>query len=252
MKSTVVWSMLATLVAVATGLAAMAADPPAAPKVSTFAPAEDLVPQIDEYIKGFDEAVASEDEYKDAESTLKKDANVFVLIAVALAVHDEDNQYKQAAPALIEAGEKLAAAEGYAQAKAAVAAVKAAKTAKGDPTKIAWSTKHGGMTELMQAVPLIHSRLKRYMRGTRFEKSAAENAQYSAVIAVVGQGSMPHVEDTDKPTEVVKWYEYCAQMRDAAASVNKAVRAKNQADAEKAMDALQKSCDDCHSVFHPE
>jgi hypothetical protein len=240
------------LAAWAAGSIAVAADAPAAPKVSTFAPAEDLAPQIDEYIKGFEEAVATEDEYKDAESTLKKDANVFVLIALALGVHDQDNPYKQAAPALIEAGEKLAAAKGYAEAKAGVAAVKAAKAAKGDPSKLAWANKHGSMTELMEAVPLIHSRLKRYMRGTRFEKSAAENAQYSAVIAVVGQGSMPHAGDTEKPTEVAKWYAYCAQMRDASAEVNKAVRAKDQAAADKAMDALQKSCDDCHSVFHPE
>jgi hypothetical protein len=71
------------------------------------------------------------------------------------------------------------------------------------------------------------------------------------VIAVVGQGSMANAEDTDKPTEVEKWYQYCAEMRDAAAAVNKAVHAKDEASAEKAMEALQKSCDDCHAIFHP-
>jgi hypothetical protein len=229
--------------------AADAAEVPSAPEVSSFAPANDLVPQIDAYIADLEEAVASESEYKDSESNVKKDANVLILLSIALGVHDADNKYQKAAPAMLAAAKKLAAAADYAQAKAAVAELKQAATASGDPSTLSWSRKEAGMKELMEAVPLINSRLKRYMR--RFDRSQAENAQYSAVIAVIGQGSMANAEDTDKPGEVEKWFKYCAEMRDAAAAVNKAVNAKDEKAAEKAMEALQKSCDDCHAIFHP-
>jgi cytochrome c556 len=39
-------------------------------------------------------------------------------------------------------------------------------------------------------------------------------------------------------------------MRDAAAALNKAVREGSQDAADKAISALNQSCDDCHAVFH--
>jgi hypothetical protein len=100
----------------------------------------------------------------------------------------------------------------------------------------------------MKAVPLVNTRLKRYMR--RFERSTDDLAGYSGVIAVIAQGSMPNADETEKPAEVEKWQQFCVQMRDAAASLNAACRAEDEDAAKEAMDALQKSCDDCHAVFH--
>ena len=55
-----------------------------------------------------------------------------------------------------------------------------------------------------------------------------------------------------KPDEVEKWHQYCVQMRTAAAEVNAAIRAKDKDAVKAAMARLQKSCDGCHEVFHPE
>jgi len=51
---------------------------------------------------------------------------------------------------------------------------------------------------------------------------------------------------------VKKWFGFCVQMRDAAAGLNKAVHAADAAAADKALSALNQSCDDCHAVFHKE
>ena len=63
---------------------------------------------------------------------------------------------------------------------------------------------------------------------------------------------LPTAGDTEKPNEVEKWYAFCAQMRDAAAAVNAGIRAQDQEATEAAMEELDKSCDDCHAIFHDE
>lgn len=246
-------------------------------KVSTYAPAKDLASQVKEYLDELNEAVESEDEYADSWTKLAKDANTLILIALALGLNDEDSQYKKAAPALVKAAQKLAtdvlprdAAAGgssaspanagqdegpgcdYATAKADVEAVeKAAASTDGDPSTLKWE-KVASLPELMKAVPLINSRLKRYIRGSRFKSKTEVTLGLTAVLAVVGQGSMSNVGETEQPTEVEKWHAFCAQLRDAAATVHATIVAQDEAAKDKAMENLQQSCDDCHAVFHPE
>jgi hypothetical protein len=237
---------LAIMFAALAGLAV--ADPPEAPPVSKLCSADDLVAQLDEYVEELEESVENEDEYNDSKEKLGKDLNTLILIAVGLGLHDEDNKYKAAAPALVKAAQEATATEDYGSAKAAVEAVKAALESKGDPSGVSWDKKNASLPELMKAVPLVNTRLKRYMR--RFERGAEDVAGYAGVIAVIAQGSMPNADETELPDEVEKWHQYCIQMRDAAAALNQAARATDEDAAKAAMDALQKSCDDCHAVFH--
>ena len=127
-------------------------------KVSTFAPAEDLVSQVDEYLEEFAESVESEEEYGDSKENLGKDANTLILIALALGMHDTENKYQKAAPALIKASQQLATAADYATAKTGVEAVKAAAATDGDPATLKWE-KVASLQELMEAVPLSRSGL---------------------------------------------------------------------------------------------
>ena len=227
------------------------AAPPEAPKVSTFAPAEDLATQLTEYVSDLEECVKSEDEFADSESKIGKGANTVAVIALALGLSDEESKYKKAAPAVIKAAQAVSTAKGFAATKAAVADLKAAMTSEGDPSTLKWS-KVASMPELMAQVPLINTKLKRYARGSRMKKKADDLKGYTAVIAAIGQASMANAGDTEKPTETTKWYAYCAQMRDAAAAVNKAVAAGDADKVKSAMKDLQQSCDDCHAVFHEE
>ncbi len=245
------------------------AGPPAAPKVSTFAPAKDVAAQIGVYLTRLEEAVADEEAYKDAETRIAKDANTVILLALAAGLHDEENSYKAAASGLLKAAQELAkaavvkeqapgtqpsaeeVAKRYAAVKAAVAEVKKAAESKGgDASKLKW-TKAAALPELMKQVPLINNRLKRNLRGERFKTRAKENAGDAAVLAVIAQGSMADTSEAKNPEDVKKWYDFCVQMRDAAGALNKAVRDGKQPAADKAAAALSQNCEDCHAVFKP-
>ena len=99
-----------------------APEPPAPPEVSTFAPAEDLVGQVEYYVERLSDAVESEEAYSDSVEKVAKDANTLIVIALALGLHDEDNKHKGVAPLLVKQARELAATKDHASAKAAVGA----------------------------------------------------------------------------------------------------------------------------------
>ena len=216
---------------------------PAPPKVSSFAPADDLVVQLPKYIKELEKATATEADYKDDEEKVGRDANTVILIALALGLHDQDNKYQASAPAIVAAAEKVAAAKGYAACKEAIATLKSATRHKAGAGELKWA-KVASLPLLMKQVPLINTKLKRAV-----DKKRKEAPAHAAVLAVIAQGSMANVSETKKPGESAKWFEFCGQMRDQAAAVNAALHAGDSPAA--AMEKLQKACEDCHAVFHP-
>jgi hypothetical protein len=242
------WAILAAVAVLATGTAVLA-DPPAAPKVSSLAPAKDIVSQIETYVNDLDKAVASEDEFKDSEAKVAKLANTTILLALAAGMHDQDNPLKAAAPAIIKAAQELAKAKGFAATKDGVAAVKKALAETGgDAGELKW-VKIASLPELMKQVPMVNNRLKQNVRGEKLKSRAKLNAGDSATLAIIAQGSLADTSEAKTPEDVKKWYGFCIQMRDAAAAVNKAVHAGDKEAADKAMEALAQSCEDCHAVF---
>jgi hypothetical protein len=224
-----------------------------APKVSTFAPAEDLAAQLDWYLNDLEKAVASEDEYKDSADKVAKEANTVVIIALALGLHDEDNQYKASAAALLKAAKDLAVAKDFASAQKGVAALKDAADGKGNggDVALAWAPPSASLPELMKQVPTIHTKLKLRVKGASFKKKAKETAGYTAVIAAIAQGTMSDASAAKGDDQIKSWQAFSAAMRDAAGSVNAAIRKGDEPAAAESMKTLQKSCDDCHTVFHP-
>ena len=85
------------------------AGPPAAPKVSTFAPADDLARQAEYYVKELENSVADKNDYNDNQEKLVKDANTLAVIALALGLHDQPSKYQAQAGALIKAAQAAAA-----------------------------------------------------------------------------------------------------------------------------------------------
>jgi len=236
-----------------------AADLDLAPPVSKFAPAEDLVAQVPEYLEDLEEAVETEQEYNDSVEKIAKQANTFILIALALGMHDSDNKFKVAAGPMIEAARELAAAEDYESAKAGVAKLQKAATATGDdPAQLKWGHL-ASLPELMKAVPLINTKMKRPLRNeSRLERGADDMAGHAAVLAVIAQGSLDSCGDTEKPNEVGKWQALCVEMRDKAAAVNTAARQFRESPssdgfeaAKVAVEELNQSCEACHEVFEP-
>lgn len=247
MRSRVLLVAVAALVVAASSVLAA---PPEAPKVSTFAPAEDLAKQVDRYVEELEKAVENQADFDEAKVT--KLSNTLMLMAIGLGLHDTDNQYKASAGAILKAAEDLSKAKGFAAAKAGVDAVKAALAAK-NGGQVSWAKGADANLDAVykQSQTVINS-LKRYTKGERFKKSVKETAGFSAVLAVVGQGVMAATSHAKGDEQVQQWYKFSAEMRDTAADTNKAIHAGDESAAQAAVKKLNKSCEDCHAVFHKE
>jgi cytochrome c556 len=250
--------------------------PQATPKVSTFAPAADLASQADSYLQQMGSEVANEEEFASSKEKLAKESNTLIVISLALGLHDQDSKYKATAPAVMKAAQDVAAAaeealkelpEGTPQAQrdkadarnyAAVkqvverlqAAAKGQGTAQGE---LKWA-RVASLQQLMKQVPSINTKLKRNVKGGRFESQAKKTAGYSAVIAVIAQGSLPNTEEAKAktPEQVRQWYAFSVELRDAAAAVNAGIHAQDQQATAAAMKKLAQSCENCHAVFKPD
>ncbi len=219
-------------------------------KISSFAPAQDLVNQMTRYLTELNKAVANEQEYKDLpEGKFARDTNTVIVLAQVLGMHDQDNKYKASAAALMAAAKKASAATDYAAAKKGVEAIQAAATAGGggEVKKEAVAA----LPDLMKEVPLVNTRLKRYVQGTRFKSQAKNSTGVSAVIAAIAEVSIYDTSATKSPDQVPKWQEYCIDLRDSAGAANAGIHKGDQAATDKAMTRMIQSCDDCHKVFNP-
>lgn len=248
LKTRIVSIVLVGLVGVlAAQASAQAAD---APKVSTFAPAEDLAGQAEQYIKGLEKCVESADEYKEGKEKIAKDANTLIIVALALGLHDEDSKYKAAAPAIVKAAQALAATKDLDSAKKAVADVKAAADGKGAAGgELKWE-KVADLPELMKQVPVINTKLKLTVK--KLNKKAKEAAGYTAVLAAISQGTLADTSATKNADQVKQWQDFCVAARDNAGAANAAIHKGDEAEVAKTMEKLNQSCEDCHAVFKPE
>lgn len=227
---------------------------PEQPKVSSYAPAADLVSQVDYFLKHLGEALADKSAYDDVQQTaVERDSNTLAVLGLVLALHDEDHKLKSAAPAIIKTSQALAENyEDFDKATAALADLK--KAVAGEvPTEdeVTWGAV-ASMSPLMKQVPVVHAPMQRGATDARrFKKQAAQTAGQAATLAAIAQAAM---FNTDHATEdqIPQWEKLCAQMRDACGALNSAVHSGNAAKSAEAIVTLQKSCDDCHAVFRSE
>ena len=225
-----------------------------APKVSKFAPAEDLVGQAEQYMKTIQEDTANADQYKDSKEEIAKTSNTLAVIVLALGLHDEDNKYKAAAPAILKAAQEVAAAANFDAAKKAAEKLEAAAgsaKAKGD---LKW-TKVASLEQLMKQVPLVNTKLKRNVKGAATEVEGQGDGRpvrrdRGDRPGKPGQHRGGEGDDARVGRPVAEVLQ--ARLRDAAAAVNAGIHAGNRKATDKAMGKLAESCDDCHNVFHKE
>ncbi len=216
-------------------------------------PADDLVAEANRYVAAIGEAVASEDDYKDAKEELARDSNVVIAIARALG------EYHLPAksfwwPEVMTAARAVAQAKDYVAAKKAAGELKAAleRNAKTNDLTDLSSTPPASLAQLMKEVPILNTRLKRNVQGERLKSEAKETAGSSAVIAAIAVGSISSTEAAKTPAQVAQWRKFCVELRDAATAANAGIHAGDPAATATEMTKLAKSCDDCHAVFHKE
>ncbi len=243
--------LLGTLL-VATPTSTFASDDAPAPKISTFASADDLTAEVKILVADLEKAVVDEEEYKSqVEGRFIRDGNTITLIAIALGLHDQDSPIKPYAKAIAAAARKLAQTKDFATTKQAIEDLKTAIDGQGTGTgELKWG-KVSKLPGLMKdEVPNINNKLKNSLR--RFKKRSSEVAANAATMALIAENANLYVADTKKPGEGQKWTEFDGQMRAAAVDLAAKAHAVDEAGAKTAMDNLEKSCHDCHAVFNPE
>ena len=224
------------------------------PKVS------DLEPQIEDYVKSIKKNLDDLDgsvRFADDADVLHRDANTLVLIALALGVSDEENKYKKSAPAIIAAARKIETVITFDAAEKAVAELEKSLTASPAQVELKWE-KVASLKPLMKAVPYINNVVKRNLRNeAALKKGAPKVVQGTAVLAVIGQGSVPNADETTKPASADQWKKLCFDFRDAALDVNEKTGAYIEGkatfdDVDAAFETLSETCNTCHEVFFHE
>ena len=231
------------------------ADPPAAPAVSTFAPTDDLLSLVNQHIAQCEKALADPTDWDAQSRVVKRDANTLVVIAQALALHDEDHQLKAGGSGLYAATQQLAAALDHATAQQALSQVKAA--AGGEATganttgaaDVSWTAKSASLGPLMKQVTFQFNRLKRNTRGDRLAKQAAETTCGATLLAVIAQAVQADTHEVKDPADTDKWYQLTAAMRDASAQLRSTIATGDAAATAESLAALDKTCKSCHEVF---
>jgi hypothetical protein len=230
----------------------LAEDPAPAPAVSAFAPAPDLVSQVQLFLTDFDAALADEAAYADKKDTVSRDAHTLATLAVALGLHDTSNELQASAPALLKAAQELATAADYAAAKEALAAVKQAVAGEAtDGPSLTWNEKVASLGRLMKQVNNVNIRLRRGVRRLDPNK-ADENARFAAVLGVIAQSAAIDTHEVPDRARDPEWVQYCHDMRDAAGEVNAAIRAADKEAVAAGMTKLTQSCEACHAAFRIE
>lgn len=226
-------------------------DPPAIPRVSSFAPAEDLLQQIDFFVGRVTESLADPADFDLAkQARTLKDANTLAALGLVFSLTDEEHRLKPSMPSLMRAAQRLAVAgDSFEKANAAFGDIRRARGGAVDPGAAPKWEKTASLAPLMKQVPLIHAGLKRGVEPNRLARQAAQSAGQAASLAAIAQASLVDTEYAKTPSDVDKWYACCAEMRDAAGQVNSAVRAKDTARVTAGMQRLSESCETCHAAF---
>ena len=196
-------------------------------------------------------------DFSDASGNLMRDANVLVLLAMAIAQSTESGTLKSAAPALLSDAKAILAA---ADADAAAAAVKAMKadldSSSAAAGTVVWENAVQLSPLMSKVVPSLTTEIKRLSKNEKTLLRAGNTdkvAGASALLAVVAIGSRLSVAETSAPDQEALWKEYCDRFAELSLRVNGAVHALSEGgafdDYAAALKDLEKTCSVCHADF---
>jgi hypothetical protein len=229
--------------------AAAYAEPPAAPKGSSFASAEQLTAAADEYLADLGPLTASEAEYTKNKDQVAQKANAITALAQVLGNHDGESTWKPAAAQSVAASGALSRAKDYAAAHAAYEQLVAASKSTVAGAVPKWEkTARQGM--LMEEVQLLNNSLRRGLK--RIARAKESGARDAAVLAAFAQVTIYDTHEVKNEADHPQWYVMAAELRAAAAELSAKYAAADEAGAKAALDRVEKSCATCHEKFHNE
>jgi cytochrome c556 len=229
--------------------AKFASEPPAPPKVSTFAPAADLISQVEYYQKRMETALASEADFDEAkQARIVKDASVMAVLAQHLAMHDTDHPLKGSAAAAAQAAQKLITATDFKSASESYRELENALAGKGPDVEAKWG-KVAAMGQLMKQVSVINASLKRGLQPSRLKSQAKKTTGESATLAAIANSLLFDTHEVKNEADMPDWYDYSAEFRESAGALNAAIKTGQVAKVSPALKRMSTSCDTCHKKF---
>lgn len=220
-------------------------------KVSTVAPAADLVAESTAKIDSLEKALASNDSYLQSKKNgIPMDAGVLAVLAQSIAESDESAAWKASAPAVRDAALKLAEAGSYEDAQKALASVKEAIGGKAGDAKVEYDwAKLCKLGKLMTEVNKRNGSIRKSLRKAGTEEQASRDASVLAVLAIAAHQDTHEVKNK---ADIPQWQAYALDMQTSMTQVAKDMKAKDLAAAKTAFSKSAKSCSDCHAKFRPE
>ncbi|MGL6194449.1 MAG: hypothetical protein ACRC2T_06455 [Thermoguttaceae bacterium] len=220
-------------------------------------PVADLEGQVDALLKKISSTIEDLDgsvKFADDADALYRDANALALVALALGLSEENNKYKKAAPAIIDATMKLEKATSLDEATKLFAELKKSTSINAESDKLEWK-KVASLKPIMKAVPNINTVVKRNLRNeSALKKGVQRVIEGSATLAAISQGCIPNADDTIKPEAKQEWTDECIKFRDISLELNKKAHdfadgKASHEDIEAVFDKLTESCNSCHTHF---
>jgi len=225
-------------------------------KIATVAPVGDLVAEADAKIKSLDEALATENSYRENKgTTIPTEAGVLAVLAQAIAESEAKSAWHASAPDVRDGAISIATSKSYDDAKKGLAEVHEAHNGKAGTAKADHEWK--SLCKLGSVMKEINKRGGSLRRGVKLKAMTAEQseklARDASVMAVLALAAYDdtHEVKSKKKEDIEEWQKYAKEFQGQMTAA--AVAFKKQ-DAAAAADAWKKgnmACNDCHGKFRP-
>jgi hypothetical protein len=225
-------------------------------KIASVAPITDVVAEAEAKIKGLEEALATENSYRENKGTsIPTAAGVLAVLAQAVVESEEKAAWQPAAADLRDAARAVAAAKSYDEAKTGLLAIKDAHGGKtsGAKPEAEWNKLSG----LKQVMKEINSRAGKLRRATKkkepTEAEFAEAARDASVMAVLGLAAHDdtHEVKSGKAEDIADWKKFSKEFQIQLSAASAAFKKKDMAAGGDAWKKGNAACTECHNKFRP-
>lgn len=219
-------------------------------KVATVAPIADLVGDAEAKIKSLETALASDQTYLEAKgSTIPRDAGVLAVLAQSIVESEEKASWKASAPDLRDGAVAVARSKSYDEAKAGLAAIKAAYEGKagGAKPEAEWN-KLCRLGPLMKEVNTRNGKIRTATRKA-LPDDTDELVRHATTLAVLGLAAHDDTHEVKDASKVPEWQKLSKDFSTEMAATAAALKKKDKDGAAAAFKKANAACTECHNKF---
>ena len=240
-------SLLVALVCVSVSSVVGAAAP--VPVNQALVPINELAFEVNSRVAELEKLMITEEAFEAKKGEEVRQAfGVLACMGQAIAEHEDAGTVKIQGAALRDAALLFNRKSNFAEAEAALTALKLAQTGASEAAaekEHPWN-KLINMHPMMEEMNGRNAKIIRSLRRLRGTDEEAGNASVLVVLALAMQADTHEVKD---PADLPKWNEWSTAYRDQMHKAAEAIRAKDAKAAREWLDKAKLNCDACHEVF---